>query len=185
MFGSSAPDDWKGCSEIAMLDRIADVRDIYGLPYWQGASNFWKAQQCNVQNKFWAECHLAGRSMTQGSKSKHYKWCEKQTIQGLEPIGDWAANRHFELTKSERQQERLAANMADFNLILLLIMVCITWPNISVVLGGAWHHCGVESVFKLAKPQKAAATLMQGSATCLSRMDTIGKWTWSTRWLEA
>ena len=185
MFGSSAPDDWKGCSEIAMLDRIADVRDIYGLSYWQGASYFWKAQQCNVQNKFWAECQLAAKSMIQGSKSKNYKWCEKQTFQGLEPIGDWAANRHFELTKSERRQERLAANMADLNQILLLVMIFITWPDISIILGGARHHCGVESVFKLTKPQETAATLLQISAKTSGPSTTTGIWTWSTRWLEA
>jgi len=34
MFGSTAPDDWKGCSEIAMLESMANIRDIYNLPYW-------------------------------------------------------------------------------------------------------------------------------------------------------
>lgn len=33
MFGSSAPDDWKGCSEIAMLDGVADIRDVYNISY--------------------------------------------------------------------------------------------------------------------------------------------------------
>ena len=33
VFGSAAPDDWKGCTEIAVLNNVADIRDIYNLPY--------------------------------------------------------------------------------------------------------------------------------------------------------
>ena len=33
MFGSAPPDDWKGCSELQMLEGIKDIRDIYNLSY--------------------------------------------------------------------------------------------------------------------------------------------------------